>query len=455
MNIVNMGCGEVGNALKEICEEKKHTVFTIEKDSEDVREGEIDVMFVNIPYNADFVSLVLNKIDEVSPKFVIINSTVDVGITRTIQKDTDVPVVHSPVRGIHPYLKEGIKTFVKYIGATDPDKAEKGIEILEALGLKTRAFNSPETTEFAKLMSTTTYGLYIEWATEFNKMCKKLNIDFDEAYVDWTLTYNTGYMELGMPNVVRPILKPNKGGLLGHCIIENCGILYQKSKAFFDGIGKVVLSAGRGTENISNPYYKNYGWLLCEYIGKDKNAMQIAKEQGVSGTIISYFLKKFKIERKINLSWTNEEDEMLEELSKEMSFKKISEKYYLKRTHNSIRIRAIALGIKSIYEPGEETKKIDIKKKISCTLQKIKIGDFNGFKTPEHEAVRHSVEYQKWRYDVFKRDKYTCQDCKKIGHILHAHHIKEFAKFKEEQLNVDNGITLCKECHGKRHSKRV
>jgi len=237
MNIVNMGCGEVGNAIKEICEEKEHIVFTIEKDSEDVREEEIDVMFINIPYNNLFVDIVSKKIIEVNPKFVIINSTVDVGITRKIEENVSMPVVHSPVRGIHPYLKEGIKTFVKYIGATDPDKAERGMEILESLGLKTRAFNSPETTEFAKLMSTTTYGLYIEWATEFNKMCEALNIDFDEAYVDWTLTYNTGYMELGMPNVLRPILAPcrdKKWG--GHCIQPNIIILGKKIKGFWNKI---------------------------------------------------------------------------------------------------------------------------------------------------------------------------------------------------------------------------
>ncbi|MEY3429422.1 MAG: hypothetical protein RI930_249 [Pseudomonadota bacterium] len=62
---------------------------------------------------------------------------------------------------------------------------------------------------------------------------------------------------------------------------------------------------------------------------------------------------------------------------------------------------------------------------------------------------------KKWRYLVFKRDGFVCQakNCfEKKG--LHAHHIKEFAKYPELRLEVSNGLTLCKSCHNKIHSKR-
>lgn len=64
----------------------------------------------------------------------------------------------------------------------------------------------------------------------------------------------------------------------------------------------------------------------------------------------------------------------------------------------------------------------------------------------------YSFEYKNWRRQVFDRDKYTCQDCiDNTGGNLEAHHIKEVAKYPDLVFEVSNGITLCKECHEKRH----
>lgn len=60
---------------------------------------------------------------------------------------------------------------------------------------------------------------------------------------------------------------------------------------------------------------------------------------------------------------------------------------------------------------------------------------------------RKSYEAVNWRIAVFKRDNYTCQTCKKVGGTLQAHHIKGWAKYKKLRYVVDNGITLCVECH--------
>jgi 5-methylcytosine-specific restriction endonuclease McrA len=62
-------------------------------------------------------------------------------------------------------------------------------------------------------------------------------------------------------------------------------------------------------------------------------------------------------------------------------------------------------------------------------------------------------EYINWRNAVFQRDNYTCQDCNKKGGDLHAHHIKEWAKFPALRHTVSNGVTLCVPCHRKRHKK--
>lgn len=67
----------------------------------------------------------------------------------------------------------------------------------------------------------------------------------------------------------------------------------------------------------------------------------------------------------------------------------------------------------------------------------------------ENERARKSTAYKNWRTKVFERDNYTCQGCNKRGSKLHADHIKPFAYYKELRLDVDNGRTLCVECHYK------
>jgi 5-methylcytosine-specific restriction endonuclease McrA len=54
--------------------------------------------------------------------------------------------------------------------------------------------------------------------------------------------------------------------------------------------------------------------------------------------------------------------------------------------------------------------------------------------------------YDEWREAVFKRDEYKCQECGKYGK-LHAHHIKSFFKHPRLVIDIDNGITLCEDCH--------
>lgn len=64
-----------------------------------------------------------------------------------------------------------------------------------------------------------------------------------------------------------------------------------------------------------------------------------------------------------------------------------------------------------------------------------------------NELQRKSTEMKLWKKHVFERDEYTCQICKEVGGKLHAHHIKSFALFPELRFDINNGITLCIECH--------
>jgi 5-methylcytosine-specific restriction endonuclease McrA len=72
--------------------------------------------------------------------------------------------------------------------------------------------------------------------------------------------------------------------------------------------------------------------------------------------------------------------------------------------------------------------------------------------TPINKIIKQSKEYKNWRESVFKRDNYTCIYCGLRGGcgikvILHPHHLQSFAEFQESRFDINNGITLCHDCH--------
>lgn len=65
---------------------------------------------------------------------------------------------------------------------------------------------------------------------------------------------------------------------------------------------------------------------------------------------------------------------------------------------------------------------------------------------------RNSPEMQQWRKDVYARDDYTCQMCgdradKRHPVCLNAHHIIKFSDSRQLRFDINNGITLCEQCH--------
>ena len=60
---------------------------------------------------------------------------------------------------------------------------------------------------------------------------------------------------------------------------------------------------------------------------------------------------------------------------------------------------------------------------------------------------RSSKIYVDWRNRIFERDKYTCSICGLSGVKVNAHHIKRWCSNIEDRYKLNNGTTLCLNCH--------
>ena len=130
-------------------------------------------------------------------------------------------------------------------------------------------------------------------------------------------------------------------------------------------------------------------------------------------------------------------------------------------------------GIYGVVKASKETKKkmsiVKCGEKNNMFGKKAELCPaWRGGTSPLRELIEGSWQYKKWRKDVFHRDNYKCITCGGNGngkrggyHSIHAHHNISLAKIISknydlleagnydipELLDINNGITLCMECH--------
>ena len=65
---------------------------------------------------------------------------------------------------------------------------------------------------------------------------------------------------------------------------------------------------------------------------------------------------------------------------------------------------------------------------------------------------RNTPEYRVWKENVKKRDGDLCRSCQNKSY-LDVHHIFRVESHPHLSDHIDNGITLCKNCHAKLKNK--
>lgn len=212
-----IGYGEIGQGLHKVIggdffDMNGKASFSMDLLSYKDIEDKYKIIHICFPYSNDFKRSVEYYKSFFRPKYIVVHSTVPVGTCDSLN------VTHSPVRGVHPHIDQGIKTFVKYVGGVNAKRIAK---YFKSFGIKTKVTEKASTTEALKLWDTTQYGMMILLNKYMKKWCDENGVDFDIVYTDANKTYNEGYMKLKRPEVVRPYLKYVGGKIGGHCVIPN------------------------------------------------------------------------------------------------------------------------------------------------------------------------------------------------------------------------------------------
>ena len=225
MTDIVLGMGEVGETLFHLLEERNIDSIGIDVDSSKCKNYSKNDHIKNPEYLhvclpgelSEFMDITLNWINKIEGlEAVLIHSTIKPGTTKKIQEKSKIPVLFSPVRGVHKRFLDDIKKYTKFI-SSDKENIDPKIKLdLEKRFKKIDWMSTTKTAELAKiLVDTTYYGWLINYAQITKMICEKEGIDFDEM---WKFADEI-HENLGN----RPKMYP--GIIGGHCVIPNLNLI--------------------------------------------------------------------------------------------------------------------------------------------------------------------------------------------------------------------------------------
>jgi hypothetical protein len=216
-----IGYGEIGKAVKEVISPAAQVYDLNIKNNHSLSSKDVDVMHVCFPYSPDFIKNVQDYTARFQPHHIAVYSTVPIGITRQINKRA----VHSPVEGKHPDLALSICYMERWISYNDEQEKLFFNGYFLERGFKTKLVDNTDFTEALKLLSTTEYGVNIEFARYKAQVAESIGMDYGLTK-DWNKCYNKLYSDLGLNEYQKFILDAPEGPKGGHCVTPNARILY-------------------------------------------------------------------------------------------------------------------------------------------------------------------------------------------------------------------------------------
>lgn len=215
MNQLVIGAGEVGQALGEVLEVPVLDVHYDEGDE----LPKADLLHIAFPWSNSFREEVDRYDDMYMPEIIVVHSTVPIGTCDASGW------LHSPVRGRHPDLAEGIRTFTKHVGGGTAEQYQLVQGVFMEAYIPNRWHERAATTEAGKLFELARLGVEVRVQKEIQAYCEQYGLPFSEVYGEFTETYNLGFEILGERQFMKPDLKPVPGPLGGHCVAQNTPML--------------------------------------------------------------------------------------------------------------------------------------------------------------------------------------------------------------------------------------
>jgi len=225
MTDIILGMGEVGETLFDLLIDRKFDCVGIDLDNSKCKNYSENQVIQNPQYLhvclpgelVKFTDIVIEWVDRIKNiQVVVIHSTVKPGTTKNIQEKLSIPILFSPVRGVHRRFLDDIKKYTKFISFDDANIDSKIKKDLENRFEKVDWMSTTKTAELAKiLVDTTYYGWLINYAQITKMICEKEDVDFEEM---WKFADEI-HENLGN----RPKMFP--GIIGGHCVIPNLNLV--------------------------------------------------------------------------------------------------------------------------------------------------------------------------------------------------------------------------------------
>ncbi len=178
-----------------------------------------DIYFAHICVKFDtyFIDLAIGYANA-GCKALIIHSTVPPNTTKVIQDSSKVPIIYSPIRGVHKRFLEDLKRYKKFY-AIQKQIASAEIELEFNKRFPNNVYLlKPITLELAKLLCDTTYyGMLIAYRKATDMIAKKYEVDGDEM---WQFAKEINEF----PNN-RPVMFNDHKKIGGHCVMPNLKLL--------------------------------------------------------------------------------------------------------------------------------------------------------------------------------------------------------------------------------------